>query len=200
MPKLILASSSPRRRRLLAEAGFDFQVVAPSDGAEPETIDGLGPAELVAELACRKGIDVARRIADPADALILAADTVAECGGRVLGKPKDEAHAREMLSSLSGREHRVLTGFCLLRPGAKTARAEVTSTSLMMSPLQEDWLEPYLASGGWRGKAGAFGFQDGLAFVRIIQGSESNVVGLPMERVTERLAEQGCFPGAGEQS
>ncbi|MEM8864087.1 MAG: nucleoside triphosphate pyrophosphatase [Planctomycetota bacterium] len=201
MPDLILASSSPRRRELLQEAGYQFTIESPSEDAEPETIEGLSPTELVAELARLKAIDVAQRLAasgQGADSLVLAADTVAECDGRVLGKPKDENHAREMLSWLSGREHLVLTGICLMTPdNPQPLAGEVVVTQLVMSPLEEDWLEPFLATGGWRGKAGAFGFQDGLAFVRILNGSASNVVGLPMERVTQLLGELGCHPTAG---
>ncbi|MEM9185495.1 MAG: Maf family protein [Planctomycetota bacterium] len=203
MTRLILASSSPRRRQLLAAAGFEFEVVAPSDGAEPETIDGLGPAGLVRELARLKGQDVARRLGVPVDAaspgrgsdrVVLAADTVAECSGRVLGKPKDKADAREMLSWLSGREHHVLTGV-YLAGGGLVAAAEVAVTRLRMAPLEQAWLEPFLATGGWRGKAGAFGYQDGLDFVRVVEGSESNVVGLPIERAAVLLGERGCWPG-----
>lgn len=194
-------------------AGYDFTVVPPSDGAEPELTEssplaGLSPAELVAELARLKGEDVAARITEQSSrdpALVLAADTVAECGGRILGKPRDEADAREMLTWMSGREHRVLTGVCLIAVGDKEslpqpATIEVVATQLRMAPLEDDWLGPYVASGGWRGKAGAFGYQDGLAFVSISRGSESNVVGLPMERVAELLAQHGCLPQRPDQS
>lgn len=198
MPNLILASSSPRRRQLLEEAGFSFEVIPPSEGAEPETIEGLSPTELVAELARLKALDVASRV--PGHAIVLAADTVAECDGQVLGKPKDQKHAREMLTLLSGREHRVLTGFCLMTPDATNAPPEVVTTRLVMAALEEAWLLPFLESGGWKGKAGAFGYQDGLSFVSIIEGSESNVVGLPMEEVTSRLAEAGCLPEETSQS
>lgn len=205
MPRLILASSSPRRRSLLEEAGYEFLVVPPSDGAEPDGIDGATPSELVAELARLKGEDVARQVADQrsvatAPAVILAADTVADCEGDVLGKPRDEGHARQMLSQLSGREHSVLTGVWLAAVGDPAPdgapTCEVVETRLAMAPLAEEWLEPYLASGKWRGKAGSFGYQDGLSFVRVLAGSESNVVGLPMERVGALLRERGCFPAA----
>lgn len=175
--------------------------MAPSDGAEPETIDGIGPAALVVELACRKAADVAPRVlAEDAGALVLAADTVAECGGVVLGKPRDAEHAREMLTTMSGRRHRVLTAVCLASEAGEGTeyQAELVTTHLQMAPLESGWMAPYVKSGGWRGKAGAFGYQDGLEFVRVVNGSESNVVGLPMERVAELLSKHGCFPsGAG---
>ena len=207
MPNLILASGSPRRQQLLADAGFRFKVVAPADDAEPATIEGLSPTELVAELARLKAEDVTGRLrveSPAAEAVVLAADTVAECAGRVLGKPRDINHAREMLSWMSGQEHQVLTGVCLVGLGDQAHRRsviEVVSTRLRMAPLSKDWLEPFLASGSWQGKAGAFGYQDGLEFVEIVQGSESNVVGgLPMERVTDLLRARGCIPGETEQA
>ncbi|MEM6330947.1 MAG: Maf family protein [Planctomycetota bacterium] len=214
MTRLILASSSPRRSQLLRGAGFAFEVVAPRPGAEPEiatdsTLQSLDPPGLVAQLARLKAMDVADQLAaNVADAplgdagVILAADTIAECDGRVLGKPRDEADARDMLTWLSGREHRVLTGVCVIAYSAHAEQAgrlsfaeprvEVDITTLQMAPLDTGWVEPYLASGLWRGKAGAFGFQDGLNFVQVLTGSETNVVGLPMQRVTVLLSELGC--------
>lgn len=131
--------------------------------------------------------------------MVLGADTVAECDGQILGKPRDAGHAREILLALSGRQHHVLTGVCLLKLESGSivkSQAEVVSTQLEMSVLSEEWLTDYLASGRWAGKAGAFGYQEGLDFVQISTGSESNVVGLPMERVIPLLANFGCFPAA----
>jgi len=120
--------------------------------------------------------------------LILACDTVAECDGHILGKPADKAHARQMLESLGGRIHRVFTGVCLCEvPGGEPV-ARVAATTLRMDPLGDEQIDAYLASGGWRGKAGAFGYQDQLGWVHVLQGSESNVVGLPLELLAEMLA------------
>lgn len=206
--RLILASGSPRRRQLLEEAGYDFQVVLPADHVEPQAeglaADDTPPAELVSALALAKLRDVARSLAADGGAgsgwLVLAADTVAACEGRVLGKPRDAPHAREILSTLSGRPHRVLTGLAMatLRPGSPPEEhAEVVETLLEMAPLGDAWLDAYLDSGAWEGKAGAFGYQDGLGVVRIVEGSASNVVGLPMERVAPLLAERGVRPRGG---
>ena len=193
-PQLILASGSPRRKQLLEQAGYRFRVVPPRDGAEDAGLcSECSPAELVADLAARKLADVLDQLGGSADAVVLAADTVAECRGRVLGKPRDEDHAREILTELSGREHRVLTGVCLAAD-QKPLHGEVAVTNLAMDPLEPAWLENYLDSGRWEGKAGAFGYQDGLGFVRVLKGSESNVVGLPMERVRELLSERGVMP------
>ncbi|MCI0332056.1 MAG: Maf family protein [Planctomycetes bacterium] len=228
---LILASNSPRRRELLAEAGYRFEVLPSAEDVECGVCSESGPAGLVAELAFRKAAAVVRqvqgadesrgrgghpahsfagcRVAGSPNTIVLAADTVAECDGFILGKPRDEVEARAMLTRLSGREHRVLTGVCLIplrvqRGGQahfapKTAQNEpvpttqplirVAVTKLRMDPLTTSQLNEYLASGAWEGKAGAFGYQDRLGWVHIVEGSESNVVGLPMEMLAEMLDE-----------
>lgn len=203
-PQLVLASGSPRRRELLAEAGYDFRVVAARDGVEEAGMcSGCGPAELVVDLAIVKLNDVVAQLAsESGPLLVLAADTVAECGGQILGKPVDGDHAAAMMRMLSGRPHRVYTGVALawIQYGAaERLAAEAVVTTLRMNELSEAWIADYVASGGWEGKAGGFGYQDGLGFVHVESGSESNVVGLPMERVAELLAAAGCFPGRGGQ-
>jgi septum formation protein len=207
--ELVLASGSPRRRELLVEAGYRPRVVEPRPGAEECGIcTNCGPAELVVDLADRKLRDVldqfARGEAAPpaATGVVLAADTVAECGGTILGKPIDDDHARTMLRSLSGREHRVYTGVALAGwsgggPGPVSRFFEVTV--LRMDELSDPWIDAYVETGAWRGKAGAFGYQDGLGFVHIVRGSESNVVGLPIERIAGLLASRNGFPQDREQ-
>lgn len=186
-PPLILASQSPRRRQLLAHAGFRFEVVSPHESAECGICSRETPPELVARLAWQKAADVARRTVR--EGLILACDTVAECQGHVLGKPANRDHAREMLSLMRGREHRVYSGVCLWRrPGDETL-VRVAVTRLRMDRLSDHELETYLESNEWEGKAGAFGYQDGLDWVHVLEGSESNVVGLPMELLGEMLEE-----------
>ncbi len=184
-PELILASQSPRRRQLLEEAGYQFTVCPPGPDAEQGDVAGETPKQLVARLAYQKADDVARRVER---GLILACDTVAECDGRILGKPADEDHARRMLETLRGRAHRVLTGVCLwsIPDGQPDTRVEVTT--LCMDRLTDGQIDEYLASGGWVGKAGAFGYQDRLGWVHVLQGSASNVVGLPMPLLAEMLA------------
>jgi len=205
---LILASSSPRRRQLLAEAGYQFTVLPPPADIECGVCSESGPAGLVAELAFRKAAAVVRLLQNDAGSpnrglgqaqprgrcssppgIVLAADTLAECDGFVLGKPNDENHARQMLQQLSGREHRVLTGLCLWRLDQNEPLVRVEATTLRMDALSEAQLDEYLASGQWEGKAGAFGYQDRLGWVHIVEGSETNVVGLPMETLAEMLAE-----------
>ncbi|QDU88717.1 Maf-like protein YhdE [Pirellulimonas nuda] len=192
---LILASGSPRRRDLLTEAGYLFRVVPPRDGAEPPGLcSGCGPAETVADLALRKAADVADQLSSiEDDPLLLAADTVAECGGAILGKPRDEDDARRILLHLSGRRHRVYTGVCL-HDLQSPLDSLVAVTELEMDVLSDVWLDAYLASGQWEGKAGAFGYQDDLGVIRITSGAASNVVGLPIEDLAPKLGRAGCFP------
>lgn len=192
---LVLASGSPRRRELLTAAGYQFTVVPARDGVEESGLcSGCGPAELVVELAKLKLDDVLAQLSETAaePSLVLAADTVAECNGAILGKPRDEDHAAQMMQSLSGRVHRVYTGIALARWTTEERTllaAEAIMTTLKMDPLTPEWIADYAASGAWEGKAGGFGYQDGLGFVHVEQGSESNVVGLPMEQVNELLKE-----------
>jgi len=205
--QLILGSGSPRRRELLAEVGFVFDVLAPDDQVEEGLIEegvcsSCGPVELVLKLAIAKAADVARKIGETQrsrDVVLLAADTVAECQGQILGKPTDEDHARAMLDLMRGREHRVITGFCICNiplegTPKQGATIEHVATSLKMDAISDAQIDEYLASGGWQGKAGGFGYQDRLGWIHIRQGSESNVVGLPMERITELLAERQVLP------
>ena len=184
-PKLILASRSPRRRQLLTEAGYEFEVVPASESAECGTCSRESPAELVARLALQKATEVAGRIQT---GLILACDTVAECDGQILGKPPSIELAERMLRMLSGREHRVLSGVCLWQLPERAPMLEVAVTRLQMDKLSEQQLAEYLESGRWEGKAGAFGYQDGNDWLHILDGSPSNVVGLPMELLSKMLA------------
>jgi septum formation protein len=185
-PFLILASQSPRRRELLAEAGYPFQVIPPSDSAECGLCSGESPPELVARLAYQKAKDVAQRVGT---GIVVGCDTVAECRGQILGKPVDRDHARQMLELLRGRDHAVYSGLCVWhRPGDRV-RVEVELTRLRMDPISDAQIEEYLDSQQWEGKAGAFGYQDRLGWVHIVEGSESNVVGLPMERLAKMLKE-----------
>jgi nucleoside triphosphate pyrophosphatase len=196
-PTLILASRSPRRRELLAAAGYQFEVLAPDESVECGVCSERGPAGLVAELAYRKAVAIRARlhsnsqsaIPNLQSATILAADTVAECDGMILGKPRNEADARAMLRHLRGRTHRVLTGVCVWPPAAAEPLIRVAVTDLRMDDLPDSAIDDYLATGQWEGKAGAFGYQDRLGWVHIESGSESNVVGLPMELVAEMLAQ-----------
>lgn len=184
---LILASGSPRRAQLLSAAGYDFTVDPAGDAAECGVCSRDTAPQLVARYAYRKAADVAQRYQS---GLILAADTVASCNGMILGKPHDQDHAAEMLRTLSGRRHDVYTGICLWSSASNRCVVDVTRTELQMQSLTEAMLQEYLESMLWDGKAGSFGYQDGNNWIAVINGgSESNVVGLPMERLAEILGQ-----------
>ena len=184
--RLILASQSPRRSALLTEYGYDFDVRPPSPGAECGMCSRETPPELVARLAWQKAKDVGPKIPE---GIVIACDTVAECMGQILGKPMNREHAGEMLALMSGRVHQVFSGLCLWQRPEDQTRATVEVTRLKMESLSQSDIDSYLDTNLWEGKAGAFGYQDGLDWVHIEEGSESNVVGLPMERFTELLRE-----------
>jgi septum formation protein len=189
-PSLILASSSPRRRQLLEAAGYRFTVIEPEVSENIGLCSNCGPADMVAELAQAKAADVVARTRDAEQYqshVVLACDTVAECQGHILGKPRDEQHARQMLSLLSRSDHQVYTGVCLWPLTRAVPEVAVEITSLTMDPLSDEQLDRFVESGQWKGKAGAFGYQDGLDWVHVTSGSESNVVGLPLERLKTML-------------
>ena len=164
-------------------------VVAPPEGAEagaaPRTAD-----EPLEAYVCRLAAVKAQAVASiGVTGTILACDTLSEVDGQVLGKPADRADARRMLRALSGREHRVVTGVCLWRlPGGAPIAAHGESL-LAMDPLTDKFVDWYLASGLWEGKAGACGYQDERLPLRLVAGSESNVVGLPLELIRDLLAQ-----------
>ncbi|MEX1039278.1 MAG: nucleoside triphosphate pyrophosphatase [Pirellulaceae bacterium] len=181
---LILASQSPRRKELLREAGYSFKVILPEDHAESPPRPGESPHDSVLRIATEKAENVAQRVDH---GLIIAGDTLAELDGNPLGKPRDRDHAREILHSLRGREHFVWTAIALwLRPQDQTIRG-IDQTIVRMSDLADQEIESYLDTGLWKGKAGAFGIQDRTGWVNVVRGSESNVVGLPLELLSELL-------------
>ena len=190
-PAIILASQSPRRRALLAEAGYEFEVWPPADDVESGSTKEETVAETVARLALQKAASVAPQLAS---GVILACDTLAECGGRLLGKPRDERDAAEMLRWLRGKPHRVWTGVCLWRRPDDHKLLDYDCTELQMAAITDQQLEEYLESGQREGKAGAFGYQDGLPWIQIVTGSASNVVGLPLELLERMIARMASLP------
>lgn len=183
---LVLASVSPRRAEMLREAGYRFVVREPRIEEPAARQAGPDPAEFVQALAYFK----ARAVADPpAGATILAADTVAVVGGEIVGKPADRTDARRILQRLSGTRHAVLTGLALLEPASERRLLGFETTGVVCRRLTAEWIERYLDSGQWRGKAGAYGIQDrGDELVKRIEGSFTNVVGLPLERLAAMFA------------
>lgn len=179
MAEWILASASPRRKELLSDLIEQFEII-PAKGEE-KTEDGLHPKILVTELAKQKAREVAA-LPISKGKIILGADTVVAFGDKVLGKPKDEKDAFSMLSMLSGNTHEVYTGVCLVYPTNEGAKELAFSdcTFVRFHKLSEKEINAYIARGSPMDKAGAYGIQDG-GLVESIDGSFSNVVGLPVE-------------------
>ena len=181
--RLILASASPRRAELLASAGFEFEV-APAD-VDESAHPGEDPARYVLRVAMAKADHVAGHTAG----VILAADTVVVARGRMMGKPVDEGDAESMLRQLSGAVHEVLTAVVLLDNGRTSS--EVVTTKVHFVTLSDADIRWYIATREPEGKAGAYAIQGRAArFIDWIEGSWSNVVGLPIASVTRLLGRQ----------
>lgn len=197
---IVLASRSPRRLDLARKRGWIVDVVPPDEAVERDA-PAREPRESVAayaeRLARAKALAVESRCGP---GTIVACDTLGEIDGEALGKPVDRDHARAILTRLAGRLHRVVSGVCVWpRPHAGPVSGHAESV-LEMGPLPDDLLEWYLDSGLWRGKAGACGFQDVRLPLRLVSGSASNVVGLPVELLEEMFGaiERGLAPQAGQ--
>ena len=194
-PKLVLASASPRRLMLLAQAGIEPDALRPTSIDERARM-GEMPRNLASRLARAKAEAARDQIAndkDIAGAYVLAADTVVAVGRRIFGKPQHMDMAVATLQRLSGRTHRVMTGVCLITPDDRV-RTKIVDTRVRFKHLAKSEIEAYIASREWRGKAGGYAIQ-GLAgcFVRKITGSYTNVVGLPLTEVVSLLLGEG-FP------
>lgn len=187
---LVLASQSPRRREILTQAGFSFTVRVP--GIEEVRLPGESPEQYVSRLALEK----ARAAASSSEEFVLAADTVVIVDETVLEKPASADEAAAMLRRLSGGPHDVLTGVCLLHGGAEWRAVE--STRVVFSPLSEEEVSGYCASGEPMDKAGAYAIQ-GLAskFIERVEGCYFNVVGLPISLVYRLCRQAGYNFNAG---
>jgi septum formation protein len=184
LPRLILASTSPRRAELLRGMGLEFHVV-PSQAAEARN-EQLTARELCQLNAYRKAREVAKKIPD---ALVLGADTTVYLDTRLLGKPADLGEASRMLEWLQGRTHQVVTGICLLHLRRFRQKIFAETTQVTFRPLDAVQIRHYLASIDPLDKAGAYAIQDkGDLIVERVNGSFSNVVGLPVERLGSELA------------
>jgi septum formation protein len=195
--KLILASSSPRRAEILRNAGFDFEVF-PTDVDESQR-HGEYATNFVRRLAEEKARAVARQLSQRShdDAgIIVAADTVVELEGDILGKPSSAENARAILRRLSGRIHEVLTGLAVLPVSGVRFRVVVESTRVTFAPLSDREIEEYIESGEPFDKAGAYAIQGrGGKFVTRIEGCHFNVMGLPLARLHAILRELSAERG-----
>jgi septum formation protein len=189
---LYLASTSPRRRELLARAGLRFECCEPGDEYAPGEGDEHGstagdPVAHAAARATRKGEGAA--VPDPR-VPVLAVDTVVDVDGQELGKPRDRADAEAMLRALAGRTHRVHTAHYLRDAATGRSALRIASADVACEPTDEGSLRAYLDSGQWRGKAGSYGVQDDAQrFFRVVRGAFDTVVGLHVPAVRELLRE-----------
>lgn len=188
MKKLILASGSPRRRELLAQIGLEFEVIV-SDAEE--IMISTHPGEVVKELSSCKASAVALTLSDEQrDAVVIGADTVVAQEHRILGKPKDEADAFQMIQMLQGNTHQVYTGVTLICGEKKTSFYEKSDVSVY--PMTEDEIWEYIHTGEPMDKAGAYGIQGYFArYIREIQGEYTTIVGLPVGRLWHELKKFG---------
>lgn len=190
MTRIILASQSPRRSKLLSQMGLTFDVV-PSEF--DEHLDESRDAEIVAkELAHGKAEDVAK---NHRDAYVIGSDTIVAVNGRQMEKPRDIADAREMLTALAGHESTVSTGVAVINYDQKVALVDVATTRVYFKPDNEEMTElreEYLATDDWKDKAGAYGIQSGAApLIDRIEGDYDTVVGLPTRLLASMLNQVG---------
>ena len=202
MSQIILASNSPRRKELLEQVGVVFEV-CPAKGEE--IITKTQPQEVVVELARQKAEEVASMISaygdlhpdtrTPQDLLVIGADTVVAYQEKILGKPKDEQDAKNMLEMLSGQTHQVYTGVALVfvdPSGRAGVHTFYEKTEVTMYPMSEEELQRYIASGDPMDKAGSYGIQGAFAIhIKEIHGDYNNVVGLPVARLYQELQKLG---------
>lgn len=185
--RIVLASASPRRKGLLTQAGYAFDVVPSNVDEEAFSADGRSPVQYAEVLALAKARGVA---AQHPNRIVLGADTIVDCEGEIIGKPADERDAERITRKLFSRPHEVITGLALVRlaDGVEIVRSDVTT--VYPRTLSDEQIAGHLVGRTWEGKAGAYAIQEtGDEFVERIEGSFTNVVGLPMELLEQALAD-----------
>lgn len=192
-PRLILASASPRRKELLREAGYAFEVI-PAHVPEDDNPPVMPPIALAQYLAAVKAQAVGRQ---HPDAVVLGADTVVAFGEQVLGKPRDADDARKTLTLLAGTTHVVITGVAVVHHAAGLYTSSRILSAVRMRDLTPREIDAYVATGQWRGKAGGYGIQDDDPFVARLSGCYTNIVGLPVPETKRMLERAGIHPTAG---
>jgi len=186
---LILASSSPRRRELLESAQVAFEIVRPD--VDETILEGERPEALAERLAREKALAVARDLDRPERHQVLGSDTIVVLDEAILGKPDDADHAVALLQRLTGRRHRVITGIAVVDSRSLETRSRTVESSVRMRSVDEATIRAYVATGEPLDKAGAYALQGeaGARFVESVEGSRSNVIGLPVEETLELLRE-----------
>jgi len=195
--QFILASASPRRRDLLRKAGYCFEIVPSKVDESAFDTNSVTSEEHTKILALAKAKDIAVRFPN---AIVMGGDTVVDLDGEIIGKPDDAAHAEEITRKLFSKPHKVITGLALVCLEKNIEIVETDTTIVYPRQLTEAQIAEHIHKGDWQGKAGAYGIQEtGDGFVDRIDGSFTNVMGLPME-LTQRLLEQlGTHPAAARE-
>lgn len=188
----ILASVSPRRKQLLAEAGYKFTVVRPDIDELAFPVEGIEACEYAERLALAKAKDVAQKHPDN---LVIGADTVVDFEGQIIGKPTDAKDAEQITKKLFSKPHKVITGIAIVRLCDGIELSECDTTTVYPKRLTSEQIAEHINSESWRDKAGAYAIKEnGDEFVERIEGSLTNVMGLPMELLKRLLT---GIPGAG---
>ena len=185
MKKIILASKSPRRKDILNELGYTF-TISVSDYEEVIANNLKSPSSVAEEFAVGKATAVFNNV-DKENSVVIGADTIVVLDDKILGKPKDKKDAKEMLWSLSGRTHSVITGFCVISSDKKVSGSVITEVEF--NPLTKAQIDEYVENYLPLDKAGAYGIQDGYPLVKEYRGSYTNIVGLPKEKIEQVLKE-----------
>jgi septum formation protein len=187
---LILASSSPRRKELLKMLGIEFEVI-------PSFVDEVrfhaeSPEDFALRASTEKALLVARNL--EGDSVVIGADTIVVVDGEILGKPRDKEEAKSMLGKISGREHKVITGFSIVKPKTEILHTEYLESRVKIKALAPWEIEGYIKTGEPMDKAGAYGAQGiGAFIIEEIKGSYTNVVGLPLSQLVDALTKLGIL-------
>jgi septum formation protein len=182
----ILASASPRRKQLLTKAGYKFKIIPPDIDESAFTTEYINPCEYAKKLALAKAKNIAEKYPD---SLIIAADTIADFEGEIIGKPADKMHAEQITEKLFSKPHKVITGIAIIRLRDDIEINESDTTTVYPKKLTAGQIAEHIKGGSWRDKAGAYAIQEnGDEFVERIDGSLTNVMGLPMELLEQLLS------------
>ncbi len=183
----ILASASPRRKQLLADAGYEFTVVRPDIDESAFSVEGIEAYEYAGKLALFKAKSVAEKYPN---CLVIGADTVVDFKGRIIGKPADAKEAERITNKLFSVPHKVITGIAIVRLSDNKELVESDTTAVYPRKMTAEQVLEHIKSGSWRDKAGAYAIKEyGDEFIERIEGSLTNVMGLPMELLESLLAE-----------
>ena len=183
--QIILASASPRRKQLLSKAGYQFSVVPPDIDESAYSTEQIDSEQYARQLALAKAKSIAEKHPEN---LVISADTIVDFQGEIIGKPADAKEARQIIQKLFSAPHHVITGLAICKLSDNSELVACDNTTVFPKPITEEQINEYIKSGLWKGKAGAYDIKEnGDEFVEKIEGSLTNVMGLPMELLEQLL-------------